>query len=58
MKKKWADLTDDDLLYGEGHEDKLDGKIHERYGDKQEEVNKWIEEWFEQHDAQGQHRTK
>jgi len=58
FKKKWADITDDDLLYIEGHKDKLEGKIQERYGDKQEEVKKWIDAWFERHDAQGRTRTE
>ncbi len=58
FKKKWADITDDDLLYIEGKKDKLEGKIQERYGDKQEEVKKWVDEWFERHDAQGRDRTK
>ena len=58
LKKKWADITDDDLLYIEGHNNKLEGKIQERYGDKQEEVKKWVDEWFERHDAQGRSRTK
>lgn len=58
LKKKWADLTDDDLLYIEGRKDKLEGKIQERYGDKQEEVKKWVDEWFERHDTQGRSRTK
>jgi len=58
FKKKWADFTDDDLLYIEGQKDKLEGKIQERYGDNQEEVKKWVDEWFEQHDAQGRDRTK
>ncbi len=58
LKKKWADLTDDDLLYIEGRTDKLEGKIQERYGDKQEEVKKWVDEWFERHDDQGRARTK
>ncbi|MBX3300701.1 MAG: CsbD family protein [Nitrospira sp.] len=58
LKKKWADITDDDLLYIEGRKDKLEGKIQERYGDKQEEVKKWVDEWFERHDARGRSRTK
>jgi uncharacterized protein YjbJ (UPF0337 family) len=49
LKKKWANFTDDDLLYIEGRRDKLEGKIQERYGDRKEEVNKWVDEWFEQH---------
>ena len=48
LKKKWGNFTDDDLLYIEGSRDKLDGKIQERYGDRREEVKKWIDEWFEQ----------
>lgn len=58
FKKKWADITDDDLLYIEGHKDKLEGKIQERYGDNQEDVKKWVDEWFERHDAEGRARTK
>jgi uncharacterized protein YjbJ (UPF0337 family) len=49
LKKKWANFTDDDLLYIEGRRDKLEGKIQERYGDRKEEVNKWVDEWFDQH---------
>ncbi|HMS82776.1 MAG TPA: CsbD family protein [Nitrospira sp.] len=58
LKKKWADITDDDLLYIEGHNDKLNGKIQERYGDRRKEVKQWIDEWFERHDAQGRNRAK
>ena len=36
------------ILYIEGSRGKLDGKIQERYGDRREEVKKWIDEWFEQ----------
>ena len=49
MKKKWAEFTDDDLLYVEGNRDKLEGKIQERYGDRREEVERWVDEWFERH---------
>jgi uncharacterized protein YjbJ (UPF0337 family) len=34
LKKKWGDLTDDDLL-------------QMRYGDRKEEVNKWADQWFQ-----------
>ena len=47
LKKKWGKFTDDDLLYIEGHRDKLEGKIQERYGDRKDEVNKWVDDWFE-----------
>ena len=48
LKKKWGNFTDDDLLYIEGRRDKLDGKIQERYGDRKDDVKKWVDEWFEQ----------
>lgn len=48
LKKKWSNFTDDDLLYIEGHSDKLEGKIQERYGDRKDEVKKWVDDWFEQ----------
>ena len=48
LKKKWGNFTDDDILYIEGSRDKLEGKIQERYGDRKDEVRKWIDEWFEQ----------
>jgi uncharacterized protein YjbJ (UPF0337 family) len=49
LKKKWGNFTDDDLLYIEGSRDKLDGKIQERYGDRRDEVKKWVDDWFDQH---------
>jgi uncharacterized protein YjbJ (UPF0337 family) len=51
LKKKWGNFTDDDLLYIEGSRDKLDGKIQERYGDRKDEVKKWVDDWFDQHKA-------
>jgi len=51
LKKKWGNFTDDDILYIEGNRDKLEGKIQERYGNRKEEVRKWIDEWFEQNNV-------
>jgi uncharacterized protein YjbJ (UPF0337 family) len=51
LKKKWGNFTDDDILYIEGSRDKLEGKIQERYGDRKDEVRKWIDDWFEQNKA-------
>lgn len=51
LKKKWAEFTDDDLLAIEGRVDKLEGKIQERYGDRREEVKRWVDEWFDAHGA-------
>lgn len=42
-KQKWANLTDDDLLYEEGKEDELYGRIQKKTGKTKEEVKKWID---------------
>ncbi|PKB15649.1 CsbD family protein [Flavobacterium sp. 5] len=44
LKQKYADLTDDDLLYEEGKEDELYGKIQKRIGKSKDEITKWIAE--------------
>jgi len=49
LKKQWGEFTDDDLLAIEGRVDKLEGKIQERYGDRREEVKRWVDEWFDHH---------
>ena len=52
LKQKWGDFTDDDLLAIEGSVDKLEGKIQERYGDRREDVKRWVDEWFDTHGTQ------
>lgn len=42
-KKKWGQLTDDDLTEVEGDYDKLVGKVQERHGDSKEQVKDWID---------------
>lgn len=42
LKQKYADLTDDDLLYEEGKEDELYGRIQKKTGQAKDEVKKWI----------------
>lgn len=42
LKKKYADLTDDDLLYIEGKEDETLGRIQKRLGKSREEVERMI----------------
>lgn len=44
MKQKFADLTDDDLLYEEGKEDELFGRIQKKVGKTKDEVKKIIAE--------------
>ena len=48
LKKKWANFTDDDLTRIEGDYDKFRGALQERYGDKKEEVSKWVDDWYTQ----------
>ena len=38
LKQKYASLTDDDLLYEEGKEDELYGKIQQKLGKTKEEL--------------------
>lgn len=42
VKQAYADLTDDDLKYAEGEEDKLLGKLQEKTGKTKEEVENWL----------------
>ena len=44
LKQRWADLTDDDLLYEEGREEELMGKIQKRTGETKENINKFIDQ--------------
>lgn len=45
LKQKYAGLTDDDLLFTEGKEDELLGRIQQRTGKTKEELRKEIEEF-------------
>ena len=57
LKEKWGDFTDDDLLAIAGNLDRFEGKLQERYGDRQEEVNDWVDKWFQQHSLETQSKT-
>jgi uncharacterized protein YjbJ (UPF0337 family) len=41
-KQQYADLTDDDLMYEEGKEDELVGRIQTKLGKTRDEVVDWI----------------
>ena len=43
LKEKYADLTDNDLLYIEGKEDQLYGRLQEKLGQSKEEVHSLLE---------------
>ena len=43
LKEEYAELTDDDLLYEEGQEDQLMGRLQKATGKTKEEVKSWID---------------
>jgi uncharacterized protein YjbJ (UPF0337 family) len=43
VKQHWANLTDDDLLYEEGKEEELYGRIQKKTGKTKEEIKTWID---------------
>lgn len=43
LQQKYADLTDDDLVFAEGKEDELYGRLQKRLGKTKEEIKKEIE---------------
>ncbi|NGM61709.1 CsbD family protein [Sphingobacterium sp. SGG-5] len=43
VKQQYADFTDDDLLYEEGKEDELLGRIQKTTGKTREEVEAWLD---------------
>lgn len=44
LKQKYASLTDSDLLYEEGREDELIGRIQKRTGAAREEIDRFLRE--------------
>ena len=42
LKQQYADLTDDDLLYEEGEEDRLIGRLQQKLGKTRDEVIKML----------------
>ncbi|MBP4140295.1 CsbD family protein [Flavobacterium sp. I-SCBP12n] len=38
LKQKYAELTDDDLLYDEGKEDEMWGKLQQKLGKTEKEI--------------------
>jgi len=43
IKKQYGQLTDDDLIYEEGKDDELLGKLQKKIGKTKEELKAWIE---------------
>jgi uncharacterized protein YjbJ (UPF0337 family) len=45
LQQKWAKLTNDDLLYVDGKNDELFGRIQKRTGETREAIEKAIKEF-------------
>jgi uncharacterized protein YjbJ (UPF0337 family) len=45
-KRRWAQLTDDDMTEVEGNREKLEGKIQERYGYSKDRVKREVDDWI------------
>jgi len=45
IRNKWRRLTDEDLEVIAGRRDRLERKIHERYGFAQEHIRKEVDDW-------------
>ena len=45
LKQKYGQLTDDDLVFSEGKEDELLGRLQKRLGKSKEDVRREIEEF-------------
>lgn len=43
IKQEYGDLTDDDLVYEEGKDDELLGRIQQKAGKTKEDLKAWIE---------------
>jgi len=43
LKQKYAELTDDDLMFAEGKEDELYGRLQQKLGKSKDEIRKEIE---------------
>jgi uncharacterized protein YjbJ (UPF0337 family) len=43
LKQQYGNLTDDDLVFSEGKEDELLGRLQKRLGKSKEEVRQMIE---------------
>lgn len=43
LKQKFADLTDDDLMYEEGKEDEMWGKLQQKLGKTEKEIKSMLD---------------
>ena len=46
LKQSYADLTEDDLMYAEGKEDEVLGRIQQKVGKTKQEIKDQIDSWL------------
>jgi uncharacterized protein YjbJ (UPF0337 family) len=46
LKEKYANLTDDDLMYEEGQDDQLWGRIEKKTGKAVDDIKREVRSWF------------
>jgi uncharacterized protein YjbJ (UPF0337 family) len=46
LKQSYADLTEDDLMYAEGKEDELLGRLQVKVGKTKQEIKDQIDSWL------------
>jgi len=46
IKAQWGDLTDDELTEIDGNQQKLMGKLQEKYGYTRDEAERQVDEFF------------
>jgi uncharacterized protein YjbJ (UPF0337 family) len=44
LKQKYGNLTDDDLMYSEGREDEMLGKLQKKLGKSKDEISRLLAE--------------
>ncbi|WMX17319.1 MULTISPECIES: CsbD family protein [unclassified Aureispira] len=42
MKQRYAQLTDNDLMYEKGKEDEMLGRLQQKLGKSKQEIKRWI----------------
>lgn len=47
LKQEYGDLTDDDLIFVEGKEDEMLGRLQQKLGKKKEELASEIRKWLD-----------
>jgi uncharacterized protein YjbJ (UPF0337 family) len=46
LKQSYADLTEDDMMYAEGKEDEMLGRIQKKIGKSKQELKDQIDSWL------------